>query len=243
MKIVKTLSALATSAFLTTQATAQTNLEPLDCPQPSDLSMSEAWMASEAREAHYNSHGSAARQERGKTYGAFMDAFWSDLDARFTAQEPTTVAELFDGISESYQEAYRTAAAASLAHGVTPQLVIRAPARNRINETELNHQGITLLPSDLSETMLSENQEFQEMLPFDGIFDTGIDVEIRFMANWGDYLIQSVGNDLGAYTSLSLEDPVETLIGFKRADDLGSSYESIWDKVNVRNDVICPRFY
>jgi hypothetical protein len=197
-------------------------------------------MQSDAREGHYNSGGSAARQERGKTYGAFMDAFWSDLDARFNESPPENTGELFDGIGASYQHAYETRAAASLAHGVTPQLFLDTAFRNKPETGGLNDNDIVLTPTDLEGTTLSQNPDLQKLLPFDGYaLDNGIEISVRFMPTWGDYLHVSIAENLGQYTNLTNETPVEGLLGFTSTD-----YDSRrWiGETNVKDLVICPQF-
>lgn len=240
MRIVKTLTGLATFAFMTTSAIGQEKkLEPYVCPEPSNQSITESWMKSESRQFHYNSGGSLARQKRGKTYGAFLDAFWSDLDVRFTQNPPKNTSELFDGIGASYEHAYKKRASASLAHGVTPQLFLDTAFRNRTPSGDLNDNDIVLTPKDLNGTTLSQNPDLQKLLPFDGgALDNGIEISIRFMPKWGDYLHAPIASGLGEHVDMNNETPLENLLGSTNPDYPGYSYKK---KVNIKDSVICPK--
>ncbi|NQZ13943.1 MAG: hypothetical protein HRT94_03825 [Alphaproteobacteria bacterium] len=242
MRLLQTLTGIVTSAFMATSAMAkEEELQPYRCAETANTSILTSWQASEARATLIDNGGSAARIARGKTYAAFMDSFWSNLEERFSENSPNTVEELFDGIGESYQEAYSTSAGASLKHGVTPQLFLDSSFRNRTDSGDLNDNDIVLAPSDLETTSLFQNEQLQDLLPLDGTLDDGIDISIRFMPSWGDYVHMPIASGLGQHVSLSKDDGIEVLLGFTKPRDFVSN--SYWDEINVKDNVICPNFY
>ena len=241
MRISKIFPYVTTLLMATGAAAQEVQLEPYVCPEPNGSNLSETWMNSDNRDNHYNSGGSEARQVRGRTYGAFLDSFWTDLDNRFTNNPPTTTGELFDGVGESYLHAYNVSGDAPLSHGVTPQLFLDTAFRNRTETGGLNINDIVLTPENFDEYSLSQNPDLQELLPFEGgSLDNGISISIRFMADWGDYLHAPIASGLGQFTDLTNQSPIESLIGFTNPD---SSYFNWSGDANIKDGVVCPQFF
>ena len=240
-RLSATIAAAIASGTLATSATAQDNdLIPYRCPEPMSISLSDQWNASKARAKLIGNRGSAARIERGKTYAAFMDTFWQQLETKKESGAIKTVANMLDALGESYAAAYEQNGQAVLDKDVQPILEFHSFHRG----LDIDRNGGTVIditPEILAQTSVSQNPQIQALLKStpESIIDEGFNIGITFAPNSGGYLVQPVAQNLSANIDLNLESPVEYLLGF---DEIGKKpSKSDWHGINLQDHIICSQ--
>ncbi|PZO87616.1 MAG: hypothetical protein DI626_03545, partial [Micavibrio aeruginosavorus] len=129
-KLLKSFIGGLTGAVLSTQVSA-TEAPAYVCKEPSSQSLSEQWKKSKYRSVLQDNSStsykaSKDRIARGKTYAAFTDSFWSEMEKQAQKSRLQSVGDMLDTVQASYVKAYEEKAKAVLAKGATPILEIYA---------------------------------------------------------------------------------------------------------------------
>ncbi len=202
-------------------------ITPYECPTPIQTSVTDAWMASEARNTQETS-GSKARNARGKTYNAFMDVFWAALENDYTNNNPETVGAMLDQIGASYVAAFTQKGRDVKKNGVTPILEFRSFRRGT---------SFDMQPEDLKMPLSKHSEVISLFASNNDPNDDGVEINIRFHASWG-YIIQPLANGLARYNSVSMGAPAEDLLGDSKEGEFIPPY-SYWDEINIKDNFLC----
>lgn len=219
-------------------ASAGDDIIPYRCPEPADVSITEQWKASLARATLIDNGGSKARIERGKTYAAFMDVLWRELETKQQDGSIETVGDMLNAVQNAYLTAYAEKAKPVLDKGVTPVLEFRNGLRGNPSTSYIHINPETLKSADLID--IPEIRRLLARTPGQSL-DHGFDIGIGFQPSQGGAITFTLGQGLAANTDVKLETPIEQLLGFYERDDRYFE-KSYWDEVNLKDQLICDKF-
>lgn len=207
---------------------------PYICPADDGMTLFEEWKKSKNRASSVDNGGSAARVERGKTYAAFMDSLYQAIDKNVAEKIPETMGDMMNIIQQAYIEAYDSAGGAVLEKKVTPILAFDSFSRGPKTDG-FDHD---FLPKDLKSMDLKSNPQIKAMLQKpEASYDTGIEISIRFQADWGDYMYMSIADGVARYQDATMDSPLSAFLGDVKTDDNRHSPARM--RANLQDDVAC----